>query len=725
MEETASNPGEGKVGGKVETAGDEGKATGEEAPEVPPVSAAVAAEDEGESGASPAVVAEDESKSEGKTDAEGKDTPAAAAPSDPATSDDATGAVVESDGAAAAAIAADDDTGDATPEVMPAALPPPPPAGSWGKSAASTRPANESSKEKRERERRERDQERLSRSAKFGGKNRSRSRSPARKQVNGKGAGKLSPQQKESLAAAKKREAMARFNPAQQKLLRRLQASKDYWVKTRPSTAAKKKRAEEKASAKQKAQKGSGKGAGGKSGVDDVWRAVETGDLEFVKSHVQHSRWDVRRHHDRGPGGYGATALHKACWGCHPSLVKWLLEHVERRYGVAELKKYVNCTDSHASRVTPLIEAARTRVGFLPDRLEVLRLLFAAGADLRHKDVHGDNCLHWASRMGALPIVRYLLTMTEGAVWASMDENVLRKRPIDIALERCCERVEVLSTDDAAGTAAVRIESANVGRSDSVTVQLDDLFPLPLEGAKKKEGKPVMLLATHAEYARDAVYAQLLKMVQGSNVRLKIQRNRERREAEKRRKAQKIQDERDSIIELARSSAMDAQVEWLRQRQEAERIRQEDEDKHVHKITSNAISEAKKFVDTREGKAEIKLRARKIEKDRRDQAKMNGEPAPKRIGKQCQAQARTDFIAEREQEARTQAKRDFRRKNPSNFDKRERKAIETANKKEAARRLTVLRELDQRLKDDIDMDTGLCSEPHLNLNKFCASYTGW
>ena len=52
MEETASNPGEGKVGGKVETAGDEGegKARGEEVPEVPPVSAAVAAEDEGESG---------------------------------------------------------------------------------------------------------------------------------------------------------------------------------------------------------------------------------------------------------------------------------------------------------------------------------------------------------------------------------------------------------------------------------------------------------------------------------------------------------------------------------------------------------------------------------------------------------------------------------------------------------------------------------------------------
>ena len=392
---------------------------------------------------------------------------------------------------------------------------------------------------------------------------------------------------------------------------------------------------------------------------------------------------------------------------------------------MAELKQFVNCIDSHASRVTPLIEAVRTRVGFLPDRLEVLRLLFAAGADLRHKDVHGDNCLHWASRMGALPVVRYLLTMTEGAVWASMDENVLRKRPIDIALERCCERVEVLSTDNAGGTASVRVENANVGRSDAVTVQLDDLFPLPLEGAKKKEGKPVMLLATHAEYARDAVYAQLLKMVQGSNVRLKIQRNRERREAEKRRKAQNMQDERDSIIELARSSAMDAQVEWLRQRQEAERIRQEDEDKHVLKIASNAVSEAKKFVDTREGKAEIKLRARKIEKERREQAKMNGEPAPKRIGKQCQAQARTDFIAEREHEARTQAKRDFRRKNPADFDKRERRAIEMANKKEAARRLTVLRELDQRLKDDIDMDTGLCSEPHLNLNKFCASYTGW
>ena len=82
----------------------------------------------------------------------------------------------------------------------------------------------------------------------------------------------------------------------------------------------------------------------------------------------------------------------------------------------------------------------------------MLHMLLKNGADLRAKDIHGDNCVHWAARTGSLPVVRYLLKNTEGAVWASMDENILRKRPIDLALEQCCERVVVLNRNENDGT---------------------------------------------------------------------------------------------------------------------------------------------------------------------------------------------------------------------------------------------------------------------------------
>ena len=120
--------------------------------------------------------------------------------------------------------------------------------------------------------------------------------------------------------------------------------------------------------------------------------------------------------------------------------------------GKKELVKYVNCIDSHGSKVTPLLEACRTRVGFMEDRISVLHMLLKNGANLRAKDIHGDNCVHWAARTGSLPVVRYLLKNTEGAVWASMDENILRKRPIDLALEQCCERVVVLNRNENEGT---------------------------------------------------------------------------------------------------------------------------------------------------------------------------------------------------------------------------------------------------------------------------------
>ena len=124
-------------------------------------------------------------------------------------------------------------------------------------------------------------------------------------------------------------------------------------------------------------------------------------------------------------------------------------------------------------------------------------------------------------------------------------------------------------------------------------------------------------------------------------------------------------------------------------------------------------------------KAEIKMRARQIERRRREEARNRGEKAPKRIAKQCQAQAAGEFIAEREEEARVQAKRDFRRKNPADFDAREKSSLLAAAESYRVRKQQILASIDAQLKDDIDPSTGLCSEPHLNLNKYCRNYTGW
>ena len=558
----------------------------------------------------------------------------------------------------------------------PKGMPPPP--GKWGGSGPP--PKNETAKQKRDRQRREQDAKRLRQSSKFASK---RPVSASRKGVIGETKEEKLKRRQDALDE-KKKQRMSRFSPAQQKLLKRGKQSRDYWSKQKPSKKENEEKSEREKKEKEKNDavknknnnNGSTKNGNGKTDMNDIWRACETGDVKFIKSHVQHSRWDVRRHHDRGPKGFGATPLHKACWGCHPLLVQWLLEHVERKYGKDELLKYVNCIDSQASKVTPLLEACRTKVGFMKDRLNVLNMLLKNGANLRSKDVHGDNCLHWAARTGSLPVVRFLLKMTEGAVWASMDENILRKRPIDLALEQCCDRVKIMTKNESDDTADVRVE--NVPSSEPlITVAMDDLFPLPLHGTDEN----IMLLATHRAYARDAVYAQLLRLVQGSNVRLKIQRNRERRENDKKRRILKIQSERENIIELARSTCMDAEAEWIRQRESATTVRQLAEDAFVQQIMNKEIVEATSFLDSTEGKREYKKRATEIQNRRKEHALSKGLPKPKRLpAREANALAKKELINERAESARKQGIRDFRRKNTHKFERREEKALEKEKK---------------------------------------------
>ena len=73
----------------------------------------------------------------------------------------------------------------------------------------------------------------------------------------------------------------------------------------------------------------------------------------------------------------------------------------------------------------------------------------------------------------------------------------------------------------------------------------------------------------------------------------------------------------------------------------------------------------------------------------------------------------------------TLKKRDFRRKNPHDFDKREFEAMEQAAQLADRRYTKVLSDRDKQLRDDIDESSGLCSEPELNLNPYCKMYTDW
>lgn len=171
---------------------------------------------------------------------------------------------------------------------------------------------------------------------------------------------------------------------------------------------------------------------------------------------------------------------------------------------------------------------------------------------------------------------------------------------------------------------------------------------------------------------------------------------------------------------------MDADAEWLRQREGASQVRQAAEDIYVRGIVNTEIEETTKYLDSTEGKRDYKKRATVIQNRRKEHAVNQGLPKPKRLpAKEANALAKKELTNEKAEGARKQAIRDFRRKNTNNFERREGKALKKATENSARRRLEVLQKLDQRLKDDIDMNTGLCSEPGLNLNKFCGNYTGW
>jgi hypothetical protein len=452
--------------------------------------------------------------------------------------------------------------------------------------------------------------------------------------------------------------------PSQLKMLERLRASKSFWK----NEALKHLGEEKKDDDKKSVSKSRPSTTQTKKSDDNrtIWQAGDDGDVKFVKEYVVHRRWDVRRHHDRG--GTGSTLLHKACWRSHVGLVKWLIEHVRRRYGSEATETYVNCRDTIMNGVTPLMEAARTHIGNLQDRLLILKLLIDNGSKTHYKDAHGDTCLHWAARNGSMPIIKYLLHNTEGAVFTAMADNYVHKRPIDVAYATMEKKQDFNSKES---------------------------------------------------------YNQLLNMMKGSNVRMKIQRLKMRGEREKKEKLAQEREDIARIEEEARIAKDAAELEFLRQRSAAEALRQKEEDDYVEQAGTKAQKNTIEYMNTREGKAEVKMRSRDIERKMRDEAKEKGVKPDKKTSKIAFAKAQGTFVHEKEVEARKQAKRDFRRKNPHDFDKREFEAMEKAAQLADRRYTKVLSDRDKQLRDDIDESSGLCSEPELNLNPYCKMYTDW
>ncbi|CAG0902984.1 unnamed protein product [Cyprideis torosa] len=108
------------------------------------------------------------------------------------------------------------------------------------------------------------------------------------------------------------------------------------------------------------------------------------------------------------------TALHWAAIHAHPRLVSLLLEHGAR----------VEAEDWR--KRTPLLVAIgwESSPSEEEDRLECVKVLLQAGANIWHCNEHGDNAIHYATSRRYLSIAQHLLTV---------DPSLCLLKPIDAA----------------------------------------------------------------------------------------------------------------------------------------------------------------------------------------------------------------------------------------------------------------------------------------------------
>ncbi|CAG0908010.1 unnamed protein product, partial [Cyprideis torosa] len=128
----------------------------------------------------------------------------------------------------------------------------------------------------------------------------------------------------------------------------------------------------------------------------DVYNAIEEGRYEAAIALIQGGA-DVGWASET----FRWTALHLAAIRAHPRLVSLLVQHRAR----------VEAEDGW--KRTPLLRA----IGWMSSlskeeaRLECVKLLLQAGANIRHCDKDGNNALHYATSRRQLSIAQHLLTV--------------------------------------------------------------------------------------------------------------------------------------------------------------------------------------------------------------------------------------------------------------------------------------------------------------------------
>lgn len=412
-----------------------------------------------------------------------------------------------------------------------------------------------------------------------------------------------------------------RYTPAQERMLKKLEHSKRVWADQKNKDAKDKAKADGDADAKVNVRAPS----------FDVWIATEAGKTSVVKRYIMETGYDVRDHNDSMKWA-GSTMLHVAAWNGHVELVEFLLDHVAAAYGEDDLDDFVNSWDTMANQATPLLLAARTMVGSLKDRLKICRTLVDAGADVEAQDAHGDNALHWAARRSQLPIVRYLVEGTEGAVFASNADNFQRQKPLDIAIDEDTKRWRQ--------TEACEHDPMNYMMCTSCGVE------------------------HYGSYQTVECYRILLSLMKGSNMRLKIRKGEARRLAEEKRIGEAIRRARIQAIEHAHHLLAKTNAEFKRQRQVAEDQRAKEELDAMNEKGEEGVAMAEKFIKTKEGKRKLKDYEGNIERVMREEWRAEGKKINRDFKKIKEAKAKAQLFGEMEDDARNLAQKKFRDRNP-------------------------------------------------------------
>jgi len=179
---------------------------------------------------------------------------------------------------------------------------------------------------------------------------------------------------------------------------------------------------------------GESKNRSSKSGdmtEEDIWSTVVEGDLLSLRRLIAIKGFDVRKHRDdKG----GSTILHYATLFGHFDIVNWILSSCRRMYGREAVERIVNTKGTAQHKSTPLIEACRSSVGPMEDRVKIVHILIQNGASVSQQDASGDTSLHWAARTRNVPVLRALLK--EGgpeAKVAMATRNFFSRTPLDVA----------------------------------------------------------------------------------------------------------------------------------------------------------------------------------------------------------------------------------------------------------------------------------------------------